>query len=270
MTVTLAAAIVQSLHAPPAVRLTITSTVLSPQTFVAVRVHADGTEHKVMNETGARIISGVGVVTDYCAPFNQQLTYRVTAEGLSGTVTPPRLVSSWTWIVHPAVPALSVRAKAVRAVSDRARASRAAEFQPMDADPLTGDNYPVFQSGGHRAGLEGSIVLRVAERDIPTVDRLVKDDSVLLINTPGESGWDVRWLWVKADITYGNPIGRMGVHDRAVTLAFKQAADPDVDQTPIWTDAISEAYWATQGVLTDAALEAKYASALDWEIDNRV
>lgn len=258
--ITLTATPVVDFDVPPGVRLAITSST-SVQDFTLWRTHADGTVHRVLTETGQRIVGGAAIVTDYCAPYNQDLTYRVTADE---TAT----ADAWmecqsTWLIHPAVPALSMQTKAVRSISSKSRASRSAEFQPQGSDP-------VFRSDEKRTGIAGTIVVRIAVEQEAALDALIDDDSVILINTPGDPGWDLTWLWARVDVEITNPTGYLGVHDRNVSLAYKKAADPDVDQTPVWTCDIAEATWAAEGVTTATAAAALYSTALKMQIDERI
>jgi len=247
---------------PPSVRLVAASTTGGPSpipenTLVEVwRNHEDGSRHRVLTEQGPRLIGGGWASIDPHAPFNQPVTYDIVANGFTATTNTVWLPSDVTWLVHPFDSALSVRVEMVVKIDSRSRKSRAQRFTPIGGKP-------VFLTDGARDGVTGSIT--ILSTDTGPLVELFADDSVVLLNTPGTAGWDLGWMWIQPDPSYGNPADGVRVPARLVTIPFEESADPDVDLQPVWSSGDAAAAFATS-----AALLAAYATSLDLVTDTRV
>lgn len=257
MTVTVTATPTFGVGVPPAVLLTVTATGIPANSALAVwRIHPDGTEHLVITTDAPRLIPDAWVGLDYHCPFNAVITYRVEAAGQTGT-TDTVVTGNATWLISPSDPDLSVRVN-VRNIEARSQDSRAGRFAPYGGKAT-------FRSEGLRNGISGSITVEVGD-DRP-IRRLLDEDSVILINTPGQ-GWRISWMWVQpGQVSYLNP-GRARWPFEIVTLPFEESADPDVDQTPLWTCDIAAAVFAAEGVDCDE-LPGLYATCLDLAINRR-
>lgn len=249
---------------PPAVKLVATSTTGGPSpipnnTLIdVVRVHEDGTRHRVLTEQGPRLIGGGWAWLDVHAPYNQAVTYEITAAGFTAVSGVAWVPCKRTWLVHRSDPALSVRAEKVAAIGDRSTSSRAERFEPIGSKA-------VFLTDGSRNGLNGSLTLRVTDES--PLRALFADDGVVLVNTPGVAGWDLTWLWVQpGQVKYANPLdGNITYRKRLVEIPFEESADPDVDLQPLWDYDAAAAAFATY---TD--LGAAYGSYLDLVTDTRL
>jgi hypothetical protein len=248
---------------PPSVKLTATSTTGGPSpvpnnTLIDVwRVHADGTRHRVLTEQGPRLIGGGWAWLDVHCPYNQSVSYEVTANGFTAASGPVFLESDTTWLIPPSDPGMAVMVEQVAAVGARSTQSRAARFQPIGGPA-------VFLTDGYRDGCSGSLTLRVSDEQ-PLRD-LFADDGVVLINTPGTAGWDLSWLWVQpGQVSYDNPALVNSYAKRLVTVPFEESADPDVDLVPAWVSGD-----AADSFATSALLLAAYSSSLDLVTDTRI
>jgi hypothetical protein len=181
------------------------------------RVHPDGTEHRVILPAEARVIGGSWVGFDYHAPYNGAVSWRVEAAGFSATSGPVWVLCDSTWLISATTPGLSVQVK-VAAIGDQSRPTRSGEFTPVGGDTL-------FISDGKRGGMVGSIAVRVPAAGVGDIVTLLADDGVILINTPGTVGWDVKWQWAQVtDQGLSNLGGWKGYPNRVVPLPFKAAA----------------------------------------------
>jgi hypothetical protein len=247
----------------PKVKLTATSTTGSPNpipnnTLVDVfRIHADGTRHRVLTEQGPRLIGGGWAWLDVHCPYNQAVSYDLTAAGFTVNSGPVFLQSNQTWLIPPSDPSRAVMVQKIAVIADRSTQSRAVRFQPIGGPA-------VFLTDGFRGGFSGSLTLRVT--DERPLRALFADDGVVLINTPGTTGWDLKWLWVQpGQVSYSNPALINSYAKRLVTIPFDESADPDADLTPAWTYDDAAAAWATY-----TALDAAYGSYLDLVTDTRL
>jgi hypothetical protein len=247
----------------PKVKLTATSTTGSPNpipnnTLVDVfRNHADGTRHRVLTEQGPRLIGGGWAWLDVHCPYNQAVSYDITANGFTAVSGPVFLQSQKTWLIPPSDPDRAVMVQQIAVIADRSTQSRAVRFQPIGGPA-------VFLTDGFRDAYSGSLTLRVT--DEAPLRALFADDGVVLINTPGVTGWDLRWLWVQpGQVSYSNPVGIRSYAKRLVTIPFEESADPDVDLTPSWSSGDAADAWATSALLL-----AAYGSSLDLVTDTRL
>lgn len=225
------------------------------------RVHADGTEHQVLTESAPRFIGGAWVWNDYTMPFNQAVTYRIETAGYSAVSGAVMAVSQRMWLIHPSQPELSVMVDAVAEIADRSTDSRSERFEPIGA-------LAVYLTDGFRNGIKGNLTIR--QSDEAAVRKLFADDSVILINTPAQPGWDLTWMWVHADaVKYSNPGSIIRYRKREIVIEFEEAADPDVDLLPIWSSGDAELYWTGAGV-TSAGVISHYADSLALQTDTRL
>lgn len=262
MTLTLAASV--QFSGVPTVKLVGTSTTGSPKavpnnTLIDVfRNHADGSRHRVLTEQSPRLIGGGWAWLDVHCPYNQAVTYDITAAGSTSTSNQVFLPSKRTWLLHPSRVDLAVMVTKVRLIGNRSTQSRAEKFTPIGGKPF-------YISDGARDGVSGSISFRVSNES--PYKALFAGDSLILINTPNTAGWDVGWMWVQpGNVEYANPAdGRVSYPYRHVTMPYDESADPDVDLEPSWTfDDVTATY------ATFNALQAAYATFLDLVTDTRL
>lgn len=256
MTLTVTAVNRYTFDHPPALLLTATSSDSAASDYVDVwRIHGDGTEHRVLTGANPRLSGGVWTGLDYHAPFNQSVTYRVDGSE-SGSSAAAWVSSSQTWLIHASEPELSVKVDSVRAIADRTRATRSVRFQPL-AGGVT------FLTDGVRNGVTGSLTVKVSDEE--PLDALLDDDSVVLLNTPGTTGWDLAWLWLQPlDVAFQNPGGFAGFPFRWVQIGFEQSEQPDVDSVAV-TCGTAATFAATCG-----AYAALYATCGAAATDTRV
>lgn len=248
----------------PAVKLTGTSTTGSPNpvpnnTLIDVfRTHADGSRHRVLTEPGPRLIGGGWAWIDIHCPYNQAVTYDITAAGSTVTSNPVFVPSKRAWLLHQSVASLAVMIESVREIGDRSTQTRATKFTPIGGKAF-------YISDGARDGVSGSISFRVSKTS--PYEELFASDSLILINTPGTPGWDLGWMWVQpGNVQYTNPAGgQVSYPYRHVNMPFDESADPDMDLEPSWTfDDVTATY------ATFNALQAAYGTFLDLVTDTRL
>lgn len=262
MTLTITSAASYTLTLPPSVTLTATATTGTPNPVVdgaliqMVRIHSDGSRHNVLTGANPRFSGGGWSGLDCHCPYNQFVTYEITASGSTVTGAGISITSTATWLVHASLPALSVKVDAVAVIGDRTRASRSTRFQPLEAPA-------VFLSDGLRNGVTGSIDVRLI--DPYPVNTLLDDDSVILINTPGTTGYDLTWLWVQPkDVQYVNPAGGWVKYAvRHAVIPFEQSADPVTESAALTCLVASTyaasctAYAALYSTCTQASLDVR-------------
>lgn len=243
---------------PPGVDLLVTATAPTDLngSVVVVRVHADGSRHAVITEYSPHLLSGLWAVTDYHSPFNQVVTYEATVGSDTATATVV-VMSSLTWLVPPGEVSIAVSAKKIAEIADRSFASTAGRFPVLGGKTISvSDDSP---------RMSGSITLRVELADMDAFLALLHEGTIL-ISTPAEPGWDLKWLWIsRTGHRVSNPGKLVAFPFRLITVEFEECEDPDVDLTPIWTDADMEAAFAS-----DAAGEAAYADAFNAELNRRL
>lgn len=258
MTLTISGVPSYTLLLPPSVVLTAAATTGAPNAVVdgaplqVVRIHADGTRHNVLTSPNPRFSGGVWSGLDCHAPFNQFVTYEITA-GPTVSSAAVLLTSTATWLVHAATPTLSVKVDAVAVIGDRTRSTRATRFQPVEAAA-------VYVTDGVRNGVTGSIDVRA---NLAAIDTLMEDDSAILINTPGTTGYDLTWMWVQPkDVQYVNPAGGWVKYPvRHAVIPFEETADPLTDSAPL-TCTKAATYAATC-----TAYQALYTSCAQASLD---
>lgn len=265
MTLTIATAIHESSAASPAVKLTVTASASAPNAVPAntvltlTRIHADGSEHRVLTSNQPRVIPTTWQGFDYHAPFSAAVTYRVDAAGSSATATGYAL-SDRAWLISPSEPARSVLPDRIKAISDRSVASRAGRFAPVGGRAS-------FIGEGAADGMTGTIAVKVTDEG-PLAD-LLTDDGVILVNTPGD-GWAIDWAWIKPKSwTWAPFTGRKGSPFSVCTIAYEESADPDVDLIPVWTIKTMRDYLRANGK-TAGDVDLIWDTVADLAIDTRL
>lgn len=255
-------------RSPPQVQITAASTTggakpIPQNTLITsiVRIHKDGTRHPVLTERAPRLIDGAWTWIDIHCPYNQGVTYEITAGGYVSSSIQVYLGSNQVWLLSPSDAGLAFRCPRVVEIASRSTASRAEKFIPIGAQA-------VYLSDGRRDDIKGSLTIAVTD-EAPVHD-LIANDEVLLINAPGTAGWDLGWAWVSpTSVTFDNPGTIISYPYRHVKIDFEVCADPDVDLTPAWTSGIAEAYWTGQG-LTSGEVVSHYANSLAGVTDTRL
>jgi hypothetical protein len=250
-----------TLPLPPSVVLTVVSTTGTPNAvadgaqITLIRTHADGTRHQVLTEINPRISGGGWSGRDCHAPFNQSVTYEISC-GPTVTSSAVIVTSTGTWLVHSTAPTRSVNVDAVATIGDRTRSTRATRFEPVTAPA-------VYITDGYRNGATGSIDVRVKNIGVAAIDALFDDDSSILINTPGTSGYDITWMWVQPkDVQHVNPAGGwVRYPSRHVVIPFEETADPVVDSAALTCKA------AATYAATCTAYAAMYTTCTQASID---
>lgn len=242
---------------PPSVTLSVAASGIPANTELTLwRIHPDGTEHRVIVTDPPRLLPDTWVGIDYHCPFNAAVTYRAEAGSETATV-PAVLLSSQTWLISPSEPTLSLPVT-VKGIEDRSTSSRAARFAPRGGRA-------VFHGEGGRDGIVSAITVQVP--DDQGIRALIDQDSVILINTPGQ-GWRIGWMWAQpGQVAYRNP-GRANWPYELVTIPIEESADPDVDLTPLWTCELMDQMTATEGIDCTELL-ALYATCNDLAINRR-
>lgn len=256
MTISITATVLGSV--PPQVRLDVTSSPVVTGPMTIVRIHADGSEHRVLG-VGSLIETWAGV--DLHAPGNEPVTYRATVGVQTATSAPVLMLSDAAWLVHQSDPDLAVLVdKIMSPMQDVRFASRATRY-----DPLSG-GLPVFRTDMRRGGETGQIVIKCPTReDRDAVKALIADDTPLLLSTP----WaEYHWMWVHVgDVTISNPAGQEWYPARMVTLPYEECAAPDAD-AGVWTLDELDAH-AVTAYPTLADLDAAYAGLTLADLDLR-
>jgi hypothetical protein len=251
------------------VKLTVTSTTGTPNPIPANtlltlwRIHPDGSEHRVIAASEVRVIGGAAATFDYHPPYNVPITYRVEAAGVAVVSGPVFVQCGSTWLISASTPALSVEVPQVAAIGELSRPTRSGEFVPIGGESI-------FINDGRRGGKVGSMAIRLPYELADAVWDLLDDDGVILINTPGTAGWDIKWQWVQVqDQGFANQGQVVWFRNRVFTLPFKASGDPDVDLVNPWNAGVAAAYFAANGI-TAGGTAALYATALDLETNTRL
>jgi hypothetical protein len=273
MTLTITAVPDYSIGVPPRMKLSVAASNVAPKAVPPntalglTRIHQDGSEHLLLTSDQPRVIPSLWTGFDYHAPYNQRVTYSVTAAGQSATGA-GTLLSTVAWLVAPSMPTKSVMVddprsitRRITAIGDRTQGSRAGRYQPIEGKT-------VFVSDGTRPGVAGSIDLRAP--DMRALQALLADDQVVLINTPGGAGWDLTWMWVQpGELTWRNPGGFAGYAHRHLVMSFEESADPDMDLEEQWTAGAARDYFAANGI-NAGQVKTLYANSADFRTNTRI
>lgn len=230
MTITATATVEMGL--PSRVLISASSSPAVTDLVTVTRTHEDGSEHRVILEDNAKII-GTFVGYDYHAPFNQAVTYTVSAAGQTGTTSFVTIVSESTWLIHPSDPALSVMVsgdRLVGPVATRGRKTRAARYDVL------GLKLPVHRAVAPRGGETGDLkILCTAEAEQLALEALLEDDWPILFNTPFSSTL-FGWMWIAVGDLSIEFAGAGYRRDEVfVSFPFEETSRPDSDVTPVWT-----------------------------------
>jgi len=252
---------------PPSVLLSVTGTVSSPAVdlngaVALVRIHADGSRHAVITEYDPHLLSGLWAVTDSHPPYNQAVTYEVTVGSVTASVAAV-VMSSVTWLVPAGEVEMAAACRVVTEISEVSYPEVGGVFPILNGKTIsvTGSD-PV-------GGASGSMtVYAESASDRDALVSLLRRGGPILIDAPGDPGWDVRWMWVTTSgLKTSTPErwNRGKQPERYISFSFTEIEDPDVDLIPIWTDADMEAAFAS-----DAAGEAAFADAFHAELNRRL
>lgn len=259
----------QSGELPPRTLISVTAgpsgpSPVPPNSVIDVwRIHDDGTRHRVLTDGPTRV-STAWAGYDYHAPYNSANTYEVDVAGSTATSTAVYVDCAKVWLLHVTEPTMSVQADAIIEIGARTRPSRAGRFEILDG-PV------IFVSNGSRTGIKGSLIVRCdsPDNEQPLIN-LFSDDTLILINTPGQTGWDVKWLWVQpGDVSYSDPATNIHYRYRHVSVPFEESTEPDLVLTSKWTSKAAGDYWTAAGA-TSADLGIYYATAVDFGTDTRL
>lgn len=223
MTITVAAAVVYGSR--PTVQISVASSPTVADSLVLFRVHDDGTQHRVLLESGA-VLVGSYVGNDYHAPFNQRVTYVAQSGGLTSAESGPVWVPGRRlWLVHAGVPALSVLVDKWMAVAAYEYGSTSKSYQVL------GRKLPVVRSDYPRNGESGTLTVKCDGRSSrAAMKALLADDGPILVNTQFTDD-EVGWKWVQVGkLTFQNPAGFNSFPYRAAVLPYVECAQPDTDQ----------------------------------------
>ena len=244
---------------PPRVALTVTTSPATTAPIDLVRIHQDGSEHRVIVSNREQVIGGGWADHDYHCPFNQPVTYRVRTG--SDTNTAAAFVNmDAPWLISADQPALSFPIR-VKTIGDRTRDPRASAHRPIGG-PL------VAISDGLQAwdGITTSMTIEVDDEE--PLRKLIDNDPVVLVNTPGK-GWRIQWMWaLLGQVSYVN-VGRAYWRSELITLPLTEVAAPDVDLVPIWNAGIMAATFAAEGK-NAGDIVSLYANALALTTDARL
>jgi hypothetical protein len=233
--------------------------------FTLVRTDPGGRVRKVITEPNPRLTSGVWAGYDYHAPFNQPVTYQVTAT-TQATAAPVTLTSPVSWLIHRTNPALSVQIDKVMAIPDRVVASTAAAHYAFGAE------FPVTRNEGARRARTGALTVQVTSAaHLAAVESLLHDSGVILMNlTLGAGvGWlDETWAWIQpGDLTFSNPGAWAFYPTRNVAFPFQIVDVPAGAIAPVWSYGTLLADSAD--FPTYAALPVNYHNYSNAVIDSR-
>lgn len=243
----------------PRIGLVVTTSPATTAPIDLVRIHQDGSEHRVIVSNREQVIGGGWADHDYHCPFNQLVTYRVrtgadeaTAQGFVSMDVP--------WLISADQPSLSFPVR-VKQISDRTRDPRATAHRPVGGQL-------VAISDGMQAwdGITSSLLIEV--EDEAPLRALIENDPVVLINTPG-AGWRIQWMWaLLGQISYVNP-GRAHWRSELITLPVTEVAAPDVDLVATWNAGTMAETFAAEGK-TAGDIVALYADSLALVTDARL
>lgn len=243
---------------PPAVLLTVTTSPATTAVLDLVRIHQDGSEHRIITSSLPQVIGGGWADKDYHAPFNQLVIYRVTTGSDTGTDT-AFISMDVPWLISADQPALSFPIR-VKTIGDRTEDPRATAHRPIGG-PL------VAISDGLQTwdGVVTSMTIEV--EDEAPLRALKANDPVVLVNTPGK-GWRIQWMWaLLGQVSYVN-VGRAYWRSELVTLPLTEVAAPDVDLVSTWNAGIMAETFAAEGK-TAGDIVSLYANSLALVTDAR-
>jgi hypothetical protein len=219
--------------AQPRVLLNVSSSPSLTAVLRVFRVHADGSQHRVLTP-GRAVLNGAWSGYDYHAPFNQTFTYYAQVGVVADSAQTPAVFmpSDNAWLMHPSDPDKSFPIGKILAPQQSVtRSSRATEFK------ILGSTTSVIRTDSPLETVEGSFTIRVPVEDIPTVETLIADDLPVLLNGPWgayDYGWS--WIWLK-NIERSNSGGFVQFPTRNYKFDYQVVRAPDTDVAPVWTYA---------------------------------
>lgn len=248
---------------PPRVRLDITASGTPAVPSVTVsRADVSGRSYPVRTSDGGPLplSGGVGVLWDYEIPYGTTSTYAVAASGVATVTTTALLDVADVWLVHPGVPALSVRVPVVSEIGDLSR--------PVDRGlfSVVGRSDPIVVGGGARSSAAGTLAVRTrtdAERH--ALDLLLDDGSALLLNLPVTLGWGMETAYISVgDVTAARTVEYAPQPYREWTLPYQVVTRPAGGSQ-------SERTWATVAAEYPGTWADVAATGMTWaELANPV
>lgn len=245
---------------PPRMRLTVTAAGVVGADLVVLRVHEDGSRHRVLVEDRPRVIAGSWVGYDFHSPYNVPVRYvaQVTGQVESAPSAARELPSRLHWLIDPVDPARSVPVDALRALGDPAQESRATSL------PIIGSPRPLVISDGYRPSEVGSFTVRVdSPQSRAALTALLAQDGPVLINRWSVDRWEAAWQWVQpGNLAWVNPGGWTAFPFRIASFGTVAVDQPDVAFGALWTcadvldtfascSALLAAYATCNGLKTD-------------------
>lgn len=244
----------------PRVALTITSSPTISAELAVTRVHADGSEHRVILQDSA-VLLGSFAGLDYHPPFNQVVGYRAVAGGQTSNTATVVVPSPSVWLIHRTNPALSMRVPVTADVADYVYADRSSLTQVLNR------RLPVSRADYERGGEEGQLtIICPTPAHRTALKKLLAAGGPTLLNSP-YSDDDLGWQWVQfGALTIKNPGERQAHPERMAVLPYREVEQPDSDQQ-LPTFAERQAQFPTA---TFDDMRAVYATFDDAKLDKRI
>lgn len=196
-------------NAPPRVRIDVTIPAGSGTSVLLTRMGSDGRAVLVRLADPALLAGSlVWVGYDYECEYGQTLTYAATVTYNNSGVIVVNLSTTATlavvdvWLVHPGVPALSMRLASVKGLGDRTRPVSQGVFAPY------GRRDPIVVTDGRRKAVQSQLQIRTASlAELAALVALVDDAATLLLNVPASLGWGLSAEYVAiGDLVEGREI----------------------------------------------------------------
>lgn len=177
-------------NSPPRVRFDVTIPAGTGGTVLIVRTDPDGRGYPVRLADPAAFVGTAWVGYDYETPYGASVSYAAAVTYLNpGTVTDnlaatTTLSVSDVWLVHPGIPALSMRLDKVTSTGDRLRPVSRGIFEAF------GRPDPIIVTDGKRKSVQASLSVRTRTlSELAALIALTADCAVLLLNVPASLGW---------------------------------------------------------------------------------
>lgn len=228
--------------------LTVSSSPSITTALTVMRVHEDGSQHRVISETlEPQLVGGSWSGFDHHAPVNQPVSYTAVAGAQTGASSVVYVLADETRLSHPTDPYLMVVPDAVRAVATRSYDSNAVGFQVLDRA------LPVHVRDMPRSGETGVLTIKVVSlQQEAAVRALFADGGQILVNGVFR---DLGWMWIQpGPISWENPAGFDSFGFRNVTIPYEATTQPDEAADPSWTcDDLAATGWTCTQAATHYA-----------------
>lgn len=179
-------------NVPPRVRLDVTIPGGAGVSVLITRVDPDGRTQVVRLADPATMVGTTWVGYDYEAPFGAYVTYKASVTYTNpGTIVETAsdsvaLAVVDVWLIHPGIPALSMRLDSVKSLGERVRPTSRGIFEPY------GRETPLIVTDGKRKAVQAQLAIRTTTLDeLGALVALTADSAVLLLNVPYALGWGV-------------------------------------------------------------------------------